>query len=72
MDPLLREFLGYGVIGVVVILLILGVLIPKWVVDEYRTRLAVQQIFIDKLTEAVTRLADKAEARREIESEGPG
>lgn len=55
--------LGYGVLGLVVVLLMLGVLIPKWVVDEYRKREALKDQVIERLSAAIERLADRMEDR---------
>lgn len=64
MDPVFREFLGLGVTGAVVVALITGLLIPKWVIDEYRKREATKDGVIATLTESLQRLADKHEARK--------
>ena len=66
MDAAVREFIGLGVAGAVTVLLMLGWLIPKWVVDEYRKREATKDKIIEKLTDALQRLADKAEARAAV------
>lgn len=52
-------FLGYGVLGVVVLLLMLGILVPKWVIDEYRKREAVKDAVIAQQAAALERLADR-------------
>lgn len=51
--------LGYGVLGVVVTLLMLGWLTPRWVVDEYRKREAVKDQIITQQAAALDRLADR-------------
>lgn len=55
--------LGYGVLGLVVLLLLLGILVPKWVVDEYRKREAMKDATLDRLTAALEKLADREDRR---------
>ena len=55
--------LGYGVLGFVVLGLITGWLNPKWVADEYRKRIAIQDALISQLADHVRRLADRLEDR---------
>lgn len=55
--------LGYGVLGLVVLLLMLGILIPKWVVDEYRKREVLKDQVIERLSAAIERLADRMDDR---------
>lgn len=54
-------FVGYGVLGVMFLLVLLGWLAPKWVIDEYRRREAVKDDLIKELGNAVERLATAAE-----------
>lgn len=61
---LIQYFKDYGTELTLVVLLILGILVPKYVVDEYRTREKVKDAFIEKLGNAVERLADKIEAQK--------
>lgn len=53
-------FLGYGVLGAVFVLVLLGWLAPKWVVDYLRAQIAVKDVLIDELTDALHRLADNS------------
>jgi hypothetical protein len=57
-------FIGYGVLGVMFLLVMLGWLRPKWASDEAAKREAAKDIIIEKLTDALQRLADKHEAKR--------
>jgi pilus assembly protein TadC len=38
MDAILQPLLQYGPLGLAVIAFLLGLIVPKWVVDEYRMR----------------------------------
>lgn len=60
----IEQLFGYGVLGVVVVLFMLGILVPKWVVDEYRVRLKGQDVIIERLASGLERLADRAEDRK--------
>lgn len=51
-------FIGYGVLGVMFLLVLLGWVAPKWVVSEYQRRLAKKDETITALTAALTSLAD--------------
>jgi len=55
--------LGYGVLGLMFLLTLLGFLVPKWVIDEYRKREVLKDATIERLTVAIERLADKWEAK---------
>lgn len=63
MDQAFKELIGLGVAGAVLILITIGWLAPKWVVDYLLKKLEIQDQIIIKLTDALQRLADKAEAR---------
>lgn len=56
-------FLGYGVLGAMFVLVLLGWLRPKWDSDAAAKREAYKDEVILKLTDALQRLADKHEAR---------
>lgn len=62
-DPVVSEFLDKGVLGLVIVALLVGFLVPKWVVDEYRKREAFKDGIIDRLTKAVEALEDEARRR---------
>lgn len=59
-DPI-QQILGYGVLGVTVVLLIVGILTPKWVVDEYRRREAIKDKVIESLTSSLEQMAERIE-----------
>jgi hypothetical protein len=61
-EQVLQQFLGLGVSGAVVVGFLLGAIAPKWIIDEYRVRIAKKDAIIERLTSAVERLADAAEA----------
>jgi hypothetical protein len=63
-DQVSAFLLTQGVLGVVVIGFLLGIIVPKWIIDEYRKREAVKDAIIERLTNAVERLADQAEAKK--------
>lgn len=56
-----EQLFGYGVLGVMFVLMLLGWIVPKWAIDEYRKREAVKDAVIERLTSALETLADKAE-----------
>lgn len=60
----IERLFGYGVLGLVFVLLLLGWLAPKWVRDEDKKREAVKDAIIERLTVAIERLADRAEGKR--------
>ncbi len=63
MDPatgLIAEFVKQGILGLVIIALVLGWLVPKWVIDEYRVRLAVKDKIIERQSALIERLAARA------------
>lgn len=64
MPPGVDQILGYGVLGVMFVLVMLGFLAPKWVLDEYRKREAVKDSIIERQATALERLADKFEAMK--------
>lgn len=51
--------LGYGVLGAMFVLVMIGYLSPKWVVDDLRTRLAAKDAIIERQATALERLADR-------------
>jgi hypothetical protein len=55
------EFVRQGLLGLIIAGLLLGWLVPKWVLDEYRKREAVKDATIDRLTAILERLAVKAQ-----------
>lgn len=57
----IEQLFGYGVLGVMFVLVLLGWIVPKWVVDEYRKRETVKDAIIERLTSAIETLADQAE-----------
>jgi len=57
-------FLGYGVLGVMFFLVMLGWLVPKWAYDYLKTQVMAKDEIIADLTESLRRLADIAEANR--------
>lgn len=63
MDPIITEWLRYGLLGLIVVALLLGILIPKWVLDEYRAREKFKDAIIERQAQALERLADKSEAK---------
>lgn len=66
MDAAFRELVGLGVAGAVLVLIILGWLAPKWIIDYLLRKIAIQERIIERLTDALQRLADKAEARAAV------
>lgn len=65
MDPttsLLTEFLKQGALALVVAGLLLGWLVPKWVVDEYKLRLKVKDDIIERQSNLIEKMAAKAAA----------
>jgi hypothetical protein len=63
MDPILRELLGYGVLGLVLVLAMIGWIEFKPIVDERKAREKTKDEIIAKLADAIERIADKIEAR---------
>lgn len=59
----IEQLFGYGVLGVWMVLMLLGWLAPKWVLDEYRTREKFLNDIIERQAAAIERLADKIEAK---------
>ncbi len=59
MEPLLAEFLRQGILGLVIVGLLVGWLVPKWVVDEYRIRDKVKDEIIARQSAVIERLAAK-------------
>jgi len=57
-------FLGYGVLGAMFVLVVTGILRPKWASDEAAKREAFKDQVIDKLSDGVQRLADIVEAKQ--------
>lgn len=63
MDPITAEWLRYGLLGLTIAALLLGILVPKWVLDEYRTREKIKDSIIERQAQALERIADKIEAK---------
>jgi hypothetical protein len=59
----IEQLFGYGVLGVMFVLVMLGVLVPKWVVDEYRKREAIKDGIIVGLTEGLKKATEIFERR---------
>lgn len=57
-------FLGYGVLGVMFVLVLFGWLRPKWDSDSAKQREAQKDVIIEKLTDALQRLADQLEGKK--------
>jgi hypothetical protein len=57
---IIAEFIRQGVLGIVIVGFLLGWLVPKWVVDEYRAREKVKDATIERLSAVVEKLAVKA------------
>lgn len=55
----IEQLFGYGVLGVMFVLIMVGWLTPKWVVDEYRKREAVKDAVIERQAAAMERMADR-------------
>lgn len=64
MPPGAEQLFGYGVLGVMFVLVMLGYLVPKWVVDEYRKRESFKDGINERLTVAIEKLADRLEERK--------
>lgn len=63
MDPitaLVAEFIKQGVLGLVIVALLIGWLVPKYIVDELRIRLALKDEIIDRQSALIEKLAAKA------------
>jgi hypothetical protein len=65
LDPLTSELFRNGILGLVVAALIIGWLVPKWVLDEYRKREAGYLATIERQSEVIEKLAAKAGARHD-------
>ena len=63
MDPVLKELLGYGVLGLVLVLAIIGWIEFKPIIEERKARERTKDEIIAKLTDAIERIADKIEAK---------
>lgn len=61
----LEDLLGYGVTGLVLALLLLGVLVPKGPYEREIAKSDAKDAIIEGLTDALRRLADKEEAKRD-------
>jgi len=60
MDAIVAELIRQGVLGLVLAALILGLLVPKYVVDELRRQLAIKDGIIERQSGVIERLAEKA------------
>lgn len=57
----IEDLFDRGLLGLLFVLILLGFLVPKWVVDEYRKREGVKDAVIERLTAAIEILAARAE-----------
>lgn len=64
MDAFIDVLLERGIAIAIVVGFILGIISPKWVIDEYRKRHDFDQMIIRRLSGALKNLADREEARR--------
>lgn len=65
MDPttgLIAEFLKQGAFALVIVGLLVGWLVPKWVVDEYKLRIKLKDEIIERQSALIEKMAAKAAA----------
>jgi hypothetical protein len=63
-DAVIGELVRQGILGIVVAALILGWLVPKWVMDESRKREDLKDQIIARQSAIIERLAEKAPRAR--------
>lgn len=56
-------FLGYGVLGVMFLLVLFGWIRPKWNLDEWKERVKVQDATIKELSSGLNRAVDVFEGK---------
>lgn len=64
MDPVVAAYLQWGVLGLTVAGLLMGWIVPKWVLDYFRVKLDAKDEVIKDLSEALRELGDVVEHRR--------
>lgn len=57
-EQIISEMIDKGVTGLLVAALITGILVPKWVLDEYRKREAANAALIERLAARLDSISD--------------
>lgn len=60
----IEELVQYGILGVILLLILLGFLVPKGPYEREIVKSDAKDTIIEGLTDALRRLADREEARR--------
>lgn len=63
MDQSIKDLLNFGVVGAVLVLVILGLLAPKWIVDYLLAQIKFKDEIIKQQAAALDRMADRLEAK---------
>jgi hypothetical protein len=59
----LDRLFNLGIVGVVFVLVLLGLLAPKWIIDYLLAQIKFKDEIIAKQAAAIERIADKLEAK---------